>query len=79
MDDAPQIIDRGRGMRLSTVRITECQDVAPRISRSETSKLRKSCRIVRDDQVDAIRRFVAEHFEEVMAQDRRGKWRLFLP
>jgi len=69
MDAVPKIIDSGRGMQLSTCRIT-VQDVVPYLARSN-EQIREIMPILRDDEIDAIRRFVAEHFEEVMAQDRR--------
>jgi len=68
MDEVPKIIDRGRGMQLSTCRIT-VQDIVPYLALSN-DQIREIMPILRDDEINAIRRYVAEHFESVMAQDR---------
>src|SRR5262245_11406390 len=68
MEETPTIIDYGRGMQLSPCRIT-VQDVVPYLAWTN-GQIREIMPILRDYEIDAIRRFVADHFDEVMAQDR---------
>jgi uncharacterized protein (DUF433 family) len=65
------IIDKGRGPQLSTSRIT-VQDLVPyfqlNYSYDEILKIMPSLSV---SEIQAVERYVDEHREEVMAQDRR--------
>jgi hypothetical protein len=68
MSEIPIIIETGRGPQLSTCRIT-VQDVVPYLSWSNR-RIREVMPVLRDDEVETIRRYVAAHFNKVMAEDR---------
>jgi hypothetical protein len=68
MSEVPAIIATGRGPQLSTCRIT-VQDVVPYLAWSN-SRIREIMPVLRDDEIEVIRRYVADHFDEVMAEDR---------
>jgi hypothetical protein len=66
-----EIVDRGRGPQLSTSRIT-VQDVVPYLQRQYTyEQVREIMPILTTQEFQVIQRYVQEHDEEVMAQDRR--------
>jgi len=65
------IIDRGRGPQLSTSRIT-VQDVVPYLRQHFThEQIREIMPVLSDEEIVVIERYVADHYEEVMEQDRR--------
>jgi hypothetical protein len=66
-----QIIDRGRGPQLSTSRIT-VQDLVPYIQQQCThEEIRRIMPVLTTEEIAIVERYVAEHREEVMEQDRR--------
>ena len=73
MSEAPEIIASGRGPKLSTCRIT-VQDVVPYLAWSN-SRIREIMPVLRADEIECIRKYVGEHFEEVMAEDRAIRMR----
>lgn len=65
------IVDRGRGPQLSTSRIT-VQDVVPYLQQQFTrEQIREIMPVLSDDEIQVIERYVEEHYDEVMEQDRR--------
>src|SRR5438093_8443385 len=66
-----EIIDRGRGPQLSTSRIT-VQDLVPYFQRHcSNAEIREIIPILTDQEIAVIERYVREHHDEVMEQDRR--------
>jgi hypothetical protein len=68
MSEVPAIIDSGGGPKLSTCRIT-VQDVFPYLHWSN-DRIREVMPILREDEIEVIRLYVAEHLDEVAAEDR---------
>ena len=70
MNEKISIVDQGRGPQLSTSRIT-VQDLVPYLQQQYTSEqiveLMPSLNI---EEIEAVRLYVRDHYEEVMAQDR---------
>lgn len=65
------IIDRGRGPQLSTSRIT-VQDLVPYLqSNCSYDEIRQVMPILSEAEFQIVERYVEEHREEVMAEDRR--------
>ncbi len=68
---AVEIVERGRGPQLSTCRIT-VQDVLPYLQKgSSYDDIRRAMPLLRVEDIQAIERYIAEHRDEVMAEDRR--------
>lgn len=72
MDREISIIDRGRGPQLSTSRIT-IQDLFPYFELGYTPEqiIREAMPSLSVAEIDAARRYVEEHQEEVAEQDRQ--------
>src|SRR5688572_22318271 len=65
------IIDRGRGPQLSTNRIT-VQDLVPYLKRHCTyDEIRGIMPILTVEEMAVVQRYVQDHYDEVMEQDRR--------
>src|SRR5438046_2653615 len=68
---APTIVDRGRGPQLSTCRIS-VQDVVPYLQKKFThEQIREIMPVLTDEEIGVVEVYVDEHYDEVMAQDRR--------
>jgi uncharacterized protein (DUF433 family) len=66
-----EIVDRGRGKQLSTCRIT-VQDVYPYVVRGDSDdQIRDAMPILTLAEIQAVRRYIADHPEGVAAEDRR--------
>jgi|ERR1019366_1810545 uncharacterized protein (DUF433 family) len=66
-----EIVDRGRGPQLSTSRIT-VQDVVPMLQRNCTpEELMELIPVLTGEEIQVIQRYVRDHYDEVMEQDRR--------
>jgi uncharacterized protein (DUF433 family) len=66
-----EIVDRGRGPQLSTSRIT-VQDVVPYLQKHYTcEQIREIIPVLTVEEFQVVEKYVQEHYEEVMAQDRR--------
>lgn len=66
-----EIVDRGRGMQLSSCRIT-VQDVVPYIQMGWShEQIKEIMPILTDEEIAVIERYVKENREEVMEEDRR--------
>jgi hypothetical protein len=75
MNQAIEIVDRGRGPQLSTSRIT-VQDLVPYLLRHCTyEQVREIMPVLTVEEFRAIERYVREHHQEVMEQDRRIRQR----
>ncbi|MGH7140913.1 MAG: hypothetical protein ACREHD_34720 [Pirellulales bacterium] len=65
------IIDKGRGPQLSTSRIT-VQDLVPYFQLNYSyDEIRQVMPILSDAEIHVVERYVDEHREEVMEEDRR--------
>jgi uncharacterized protein (DUF433 family) len=66
-----EIVDRGRGPQLSTSRIT-VQDVVPYLQQNCThEEIMAIMPVLTVEEIQAIQQYVHDHYDEVMAQDRR--------
>ena len=66
-----EIVDRGRGPQLSTSRIT-VQDVVPMMQRNCTpEEIMELIPVLTRDEIHVIQQYVRDHYDDVMAQDRR--------
>jgi uncharacterized protein (DUF433 family) len=66
-----EIVDRGRGMQLSTSRIT-VQDLVPYFQRGETyDEIMRWIPILSHEEIALVDRYYREHKEELDEQDRR--------
>jgi uncharacterized protein (DUF433 family) len=66
-----QIVDRGRGPQLSTSRIT-VQDLVPYLQQHWThEQIREIMPVLTVEEIEAVERYVRDHYEAVMEQDRR--------
>ncbi|MEX0716727.1 MAG: hypothetical protein WD066_09075 [Planctomycetaceae bacterium] len=66
-----EIIDRGRGPQLSTSRIT-VQDLVPYFLRQcGYDEIRAAMPSLSDEEIAVVERYVREHRDEVLEQDRR--------
>ncbi len=66
-----QIIDRGRGPQLSTSRIT-VQDLVPYFQRQcSYDEIIQSMPVLTVDEIQVVERYIHEHHDAVMEQDRR--------
>jgi hypothetical protein len=66
-----EIVERGRGPQLSTSRIT-VQDLVPYFQRhASNAEIREIIPILTDEEIGVIERYVREHHDAVMEQDRR--------
>ena len=66
-----RIVDRGRGPQLSSSRIT-VQDLVPYFQRQCTfEQILEIMPVLTVEEIQAVERYVGEHYEEVMEQDRR--------
>ena len=72
MDDTITIVDRGRGPQLSTSRIT-VQDLLPYMQLGYTHEriIREAMPSLSIAEIEAVERYVDEHREEVLDEDRR--------
>ena len=71
MSKTIEIVDRGRGPQLSTSRIT-VQDVVPYLQRQCTfEQIREVMPLLTVEEFQAVEKYVQEHFQDVMEQDRR--------
>jgi uncharacterized protein (DUF433 family) len=65
------IVDHGRGPQLSTSRIT-VQDLLPYFQRNCTAEqIQEIMPVLSIEEIELVARYVREHYEEVMEQDRR--------
>lgn len=65
------IVDRGRGPQLSTGRIT-VQDLVPYFQRGCTyEEIREVVPVLTVEEIAAVERYIRDHHDEVMEQDRR--------
>jgi uncharacterized protein (DUF433 family) len=65
------IIDRGRGPQLSTSRIT-VQDLVPYFQKHFThEQIQEIIPVLTVEEIQAVERYVQDHYESVMEQDRR--------
>jgi uncharacterized protein (DUF433 family) len=72
---AIQIVDRGRGPQLSTSRIT-VQDLVPYFQRKCTyEQILEIIPVLTVEEVQVVERYVQEHYDAVMEQDRRMRER----
>ena len=66
-----QIVDRGRGPQLSTSRIT-VQDLLPYLQQnSSPAEIQEAMPTLSLEEIQVIERYVQDHYEEVMEQDRK--------
>jgi uncharacterized protein (DUF433 family) len=66
-----EIIDRGRGPQLSTWRIT-VQDLVPYLQQNFThEQIREIMPVLTEQEIQAVERYVQDHYDTVMEQDRR--------
>jgi uncharacterized protein (DUF433 family) len=66
-----QIIDCGRGPQLSTSRIT-VQDLVPYLQQKFThEQILEIMPVLTIEEIQAVERYVQDHYEAVMAQDHR--------
>lgn len=72
MDDTIAIVDRGRGPQLSTSRIT-VQDLVPyfQLGYSYERIIREAMPSLTVAEIRAVERYVDEHRDEVLEEDRR--------
>jgi uncharacterized protein (DUF433 family) len=71
MTKTVEIIDRGRGPQLATSRIT-VQDLVPYLQvGSSHADIMRAMPILTVAEIQAVERYVQEHKEDVMEQDRR--------
>src|SRR5947207_8928774 len=69
--DTILIVDRGRGPQLSTSRIT-VQDLVPYLlDKSSYLEIQETMPSLSVAEIQVIERYVQDHFQEVIAQDRR--------
>src|SRR2546422_6542806 len=65
------IVDRGRGPQLSTSRIT-VQDLVPYFQeRCSYEEIMRWIPVLSPEEIQVVERYIEEHREEVMEQDRR--------
>lgn len=66
-----EIVDRGRGMQLSTSRIT-VQDVVPMLQRNcPPEEIMELIPVLTLEELQVIQQYVRDNFDAVMEQDRR--------
>jgi uncharacterized protein (DUF433 family) len=71
MTNTFHIVDLGRGMQLSTSRIT-VQDIVPYLQRQCTyNEILQVMPSLRVEEIQAVEQYVRENYEAVMAEDRR--------
>ncbi len=71
MAEPVTIVDRGRGPQLSTSRIT-VQDLVPYLQQQYTyEQLQEIMPVLTIADIQAVERYIRDHYEEVMEQDRR--------
>lgn len=71
MKQTIEIVDRGRGAQLSSSRIT-VQDVVPYLQKQFTyEQVHDIMPVLTFEEFQVLEKYVQEHFEEVMEQDRR--------
>jgi len=71
MNPEIQIVDRGRGPQLSTSRIT-VQDLLPYLQQNYThEQIREIMPVLTLEEIQAVERYVQDHRETVLDQDRR--------
>ncbi len=64
------IVDRGRGPQLSTSRIT-VQDLVPYLQQHYShEQIREIMPVLTVEEIQVVERYVQDHYEEVMEQDR---------
>jgi uncharacterized protein (DUF433 family) len=69
--DTVQIVDCGRGPQLSTSRIT-VQDLVPYfLEKSSYAEIQEAMPTLSVEEIRVVKRYVQDHYEEVMNQDRR--------
>lgn len=65
-----EIVDRGRGLQLSTSRIT-IQDVVPYLQQNCTNEeIHEIMPLLSDEEINVIRQYVLDNYSAVMEQDR---------
>ena len=68
---AIEIVDKGRGPQLSTSRIA-VQDLVPYLQQKYThEQIREIMPVLTVEEIQAVERYVGDHYEAVMEQDRR--------
>lgn len=71
-----ELVDRGRGMQLSTCRIT-VQDLVPYFQRNDSyDEIRRWIPNLTNEEIRAIEDYIRDHYDEVMEQDRRIRERI---
>jgi uncharacterized protein (DUF433 family) len=71
MNKIIEIVDRGRGPQLSTSRIT-VQDLLPYFQQQWShEQILEVMPVLSEDELLVVERFVQDHYEEIMEQDRR--------
>jgi uncharacterized protein (DUF433 family) len=66
-----EIVDRGRGLQLSTCRIT-VQDVVPYLQKNCTpAEIMEIMPILSVEEIQVIQQYVRDNYDAVMEQDRR--------
>jgi uncharacterized protein (DUF433 family) len=71
MSEAIEIVNRGRGLQLSTNRIT-VQDLVPYFQRGDSyEKIIRWIPILTQEEIIVVERYYREHKEELDEQDRR--------
>lgn len=70
------IVDHGRGPQLSTCRIT-VQDLVPYLQQEYThEQIREIMPVLTSQEIAVVERYVQEHFEAVMEEDRSIRERI---
>ena len=71
MEKTIEIVDRGRGPQLSTSRIT-VQDLVPYLQRHYShEQILEIMPLLTLEELQVVKRYVDDHYQEVMEQDRR--------
>jgi uncharacterized protein (DUF433 family) len=71
MNPNVQIVDRGRGPQLSTSRVT-VQDLVPYFQHNcSYEEIMAAMPALTVDDIQAVERYVQEHYQEVMEEDRQ--------
>lgn len=66
-----EIVDRGRGPQLSTHRVT-VQDVLPYVREGSTNdQIREEVAELSDEEIDALRGYIQDNYQEVADLERR--------
>jgi uncharacterized protein (DUF433 family) len=69
--DTILIVDRGRGPQLSTSRVT-VQDLVPYfVEKASYTEIQEAMPTLSVEEIQVIERYIQDHYQEVMEQDRR--------